>query len=479
MVSSYHLTTFLPFLHQIVATAIPAIPRGGLHHPEPRSSGAELEERQSDGTGWHGYRSIGYYPNWVIYGDDTFPVTDINGKDFTHIIYAFANVNLNSGQVFLGDDWADTQYPYPGDNPDNESGNNLYGNLKQLFLLKKQNRNLKIQLGVGGASYSSNFNGIINQQWRETFTTSAIDLVTDLGFEGLCLDYVRFNSAALHGLTSGAHLSFYSPNAQQTAPLVDLFRRLRIGLNSAASQIGGGHFLLSWAAACGAQTWGNQDIPGMDQYLDYWNLMAYDFSGSWTDTALPASNLYSDGRSSDVNASGSQCLQHYISSGVDSRKLNLGLPLYGTGFTGTQGMWTPWTGTEQYNTAELPLSGDTVTYNQTLGGSWSYNPSNGRVVSFDTPTLAVQKAIYIIQHNIGGMMYWSIDGDYSKLQPVAASQPGNNGNKCGVPIDTDIGVSLVDTVVTAFKRYGNGLDTTQNRLSYPTSEYDNLRKGFN
>ncbi|WWC71425.1 uncharacterized protein I206_105381 [Kwoniella pini CBS 10737] len=155
-----------------------------------RSSGTpELNERQSDGIGWHGYRSVGYYPNWVIYNSDPFTVKNINPKDFTHIIYAFANVDMNSGQVYLADEWADIDYPYPGDDPDNEQGNNLYGNLKQLFLLKQQNRNLKIQLGIGGATYSSNFLGIVNQAWRETFTTSAIELVTNLGFDGLCLDY--------------------------------------------------------------------------------------------------------------------------------------------------------------------------------------------------------------------------------------------------------------------------------------------------
>ncbi|WWD02232.1 hypothetical protein V865_000270 [Kwoniella europaea PYCC6329] len=521
------LVSLLPLIPYSVAITIP---RGGVSpsRPLPRS----MEERQSDGIGWHGYRSVGYYPNWVIYNSDPFAVTNITASDYTHIIYAFANVDLENGQVFLGDDWADTQYPYPTDDT-NEEGNNLYGNLKQLFLLKQQNRNLKIQLGVGGATYSSNFNGITSQEWRETFTTSAVDLVTNLGFDGLCLDYV-------------SSFEFFPMNAQ-TAPLVDLFRRLRLGLNSAASEIGGGHFILSWAAACGAYNWAAQDVPGMDQYLDYWNLMAYDFSGPWTDTALPASNLYPDGQSSDVGASGSQCLQHYIEEGVDPRKLNLGMPLYGTGFTGTQGMWTPWTGTEQYDVSELPVDGDTVSYNATLGGSWSYNPSNGRVVSFDTPTLALQKAIYVIEHNIGGMMYWSIDGDYSRLQPEGASRPDNlsakrqydwskrnvdgrnkkggegegeegrnsghgggghnncteeeqgeyghgggnhnctgggddggngGGNNNTDPISTAIGYSLVDTVVTAFKRYGGGLDTTTNRLEYPTSEYDNLRAGF-
>ncbi|OCF32738.1 hypothetical protein I316_05659 [Kwoniella heveanensis BCC8398] len=404
-----------------------SVPRGGIHRQTPRSllsaNQADLQSRQvQDGLGWHGYRSVGYYPNWVIYSDPGYFVNNITAKDFTHIIYAFANVDPDNGNVYLSAPWADTQYPYPGDNTE-EPGNNLYGNLKQLFLLKEANRNLKIQLGIGGATYSANFAKINDAQWRQNFADSSIALVNNLGFDGVCLDY---------GI----------PTTDQSEALVDLFRGLRTGLNAAASRNGGGHYLLSWAASCGAFNWGGQDVAGMDHYLDYWNLMAYDgqarrllhvilahftstqyalqFSGSWTDTALPASNLYPDGMSSDVGASGSQCVQHYVESGVTPRKLNLGLPLYATGFSGTQGMWTAWTDQANFDVKLAPPAGEQLLYNQTLGASWSYSSATGHVTSFDTPTVAYQKARWVMNNQVGGMMYWSIDGDYTRLQPQPA-----------------------------------------------------------
>ncbi|WVR09466.1 hypothetical protein IAU60_006533 [Kwoniella sp. DSM 27419] len=451
----------------------------------------DLESSQL--ASWKGFRSVGYFPNCSdvmlyrgIYPAQSFFVTDIHPKDFTHIIYAFANVDANSGNVFLGDDWADTQYPYPGDNTD-EGGTNLYGNLKQLFLLKKANRNLKIQLGIGGGTWSPNFKNINQDWWRDNFARSAVALVNDLGFDGLDIDYE----------SNGAN-----------------------------------HYVLSWATSCGAWSWVDLDIRGMDRYLDFWNLMAYDFSGAWTSQALPASNLYPDYHSSETGASSSQCAQHYISSGVTSRKIDLGMPLYGTGFAETQGMWTPYHGlgggdygqSGGYDVKHLPLAGEPVFYEHDLGASWSYNAKDGHVVSFDTPTVAFQKARWAINNQLGGMMYWSIDGDYRRLQPqsdhlltdpstmgsdqwdIPAAVPGNASRKCygdfkgamwpldGQPISAGhpsykAGMNSASTGddISARDRQDSGGNTEDVMLAADSSlddtpahteEYDNVRNGF-
>ncbi|KAF4125945.1 chitinase [Geosmithia morbida] len=380
-----------------------------------------------------------YFVNWGIYGRNYQPA-DIPSDKISHLIYSFMNLRAD-GTVYSGDTYADLEKHYADDSWD-ESGNNAYGCVKQLYKLKKANRNLKVMLSIGGWTWSTNFPAAASTDaTRTTFAESAVTLMKDWGFDGIDIDWE------------------YPADETEAANMVLLLKRIRQELDSYSEESADGyHFQLSIATSAGPQNYGKLDMADLGDVLDYVNLMAYDYAGSFSNYSGHQANLYAS--ESNPNATPfntNDAVDAYLAGGIPSSKLVLGMPIYGRAFTGTAGPGTAFSGVGEgswengiWDYKALPLDGETVQYDENIGASWTYNSGTQTLVSYDTPDMVRTKVAYAQSKSLGGSMFWE----------ASADKTGED--------------SLISTALDSM----GALDNTQNCLTYPDSAYDNIKSNL-
>ncbi|KAF9532699.1 glycosyl hydrolases family 18-domain-containing protein [Crepidotus variabilis] len=381
--------------------------------------------------------SFAYFTNWGIYGAN-FQPTDIKPSPLTHILYAFADTDASSGAIKFTDSYADQDKRFPTDSW-NDVGNNLYGCLKQLYLLKLKQRNLKVLLSIGGWTYAQagHFNFVTNPASRATFVSNAVTIIEDYGFDGIDIDYE------------------YPANDAQGQGLADLITALRTAFDQLQSKKGDStRYLITAAVAAGPANYANYKVAQMNAGLDYWNLMAYDYAGSWDTLSDNQANLYG-GERTGFNTD--NAVKWYIANGASANKINMGMPLYGRAFESTNGIGQPFSGVGPgtveagiYSYKVLPLAGSQIFEDNSIVASYSYDASKKELVSYDTPNMVKTKVSYINSKGLAGSMFWELSTD----------KTGSD--------------SLVQTSANSL----GALDSTQNHINFPNSKWDNIRNNM-
>jgi chitinase len=416
----------LASLHAALTLASPLLPR-------EVSSEVDLEKRAS------GFANAVYFTNWGIYGRN-FQPADLPASQISHVIYSFMNVRAD-GTVFSGDTYADLEKHYSDDSW-NDVGKNAYGCVKQLYKLKKANRNLKVLLSIGGWTWSTNFPAAASTAaTRSTFAKSAVTIMKDWGFDGIDVDWE------------------YPTDATQASNMILLLQAVRQELDSYSAQYANGyHFQLTIAAPAGAEHYEKLKLAELGKVLDYINLMAYDYAGSWSTFSGHDANLYAS--SSNPNSTPfntDAAIKAYIAGGVPASKIVLGMPIYGRSFQATSGIGQPFSGIGSgswesgvWDYKSLPKAGASVQCDTSVQACWSYDPSTKELISFDTPDLIKTKVSYLKSKGLGGSMFWE----------ASADKKGSD--------------SLIGT---SFNALGSK-DTVQNCLTYPNSQFDNIKNNL-
>ncbi|EAA03527.5 AGAP011033-PA, partial [Anopheles gambiae str. PEST] len=342
-------------------------------------------------------RIVCYFGSWATYriGNGKYDVESINPNLCTHIVYTFVGLDTK-GNVKILDSWLDISL----------------GGYSRFIQLKQRNPKVKLMVAIGGwnegsASYSTMANSDL---LRAVFVESAVAFVKRYGFDGFDVDW---EYPTLRGGSVDDRVGF-----------VKLLRDLRARFDQEG-------LLLSIATAATADYLRSAyDVPEINKYVHFVNLMAYDLHAYWDAQTGANAPMYPNSwetgyTSSMLNVDA--CVKAWLGAGLDPSKLVLGVPVFGHTFKlsstsdtrigaptigpGDAGPYTLEPGTLSYlEICEKLAAGDyTKTFSSVQQVPYAYR--GNQWISYDDVNSIAIKVQYAKRMNLGGIMVWSIESD--------------------------------------------------------------------
>ncbi len=373
-----------------------------------------------------GGRIVGYYTSWSIYGRD-YHVAGIPADSVSHINYAFAKIE--DGRIALGDPYADIERWYPGDSWHADS---LRGCFNQLRILKRAHPHLKTLISVGGWTWSTYFSDVaLTPESRAIFAESCVEFVQEYGFDGVDIDWE-------YPVSGGHPGNIYRPEDRENYTL--LLAELRGQLDEA------GEYLLTIAAPAGPDKIANYEVDAIHQHLDWINIMTYDFHGPWGGDGDAVTHFNSPlfpagddplGEPFSTQFNLAVTMQTYRDLGVPPGRLHAGLAFYGRGYGdvsgGTNGLYASYSGPSSGGTWEpgvfdywdlaanfIGTGSYAVFRHPDARVPWLHSPQHAVFISYDDPESIAEKCAWVLQENLGGIMFWEFSADrHSELLGAA------------------------------------------------------------
>ncbi|MFF8767188.1 glycosyl hydrolase family 18 protein [Nocardiopsis dassonvillei] len=392
-------------------------------------------------------RRVAYFTQWGIYGRDYLVndlVTSGTAEKLTHINYAFGNINAN-GECFManqlgqGDAWADYGRSFGAADSVDGVGDtwdqDLRGNFNQLRELKEMYPDLKVNISLGGWTWSEHFSdAALTAESRERMVSSCIDqflrgnLPVFDGAGGPGSAYGVFDGIDLDwewpGSAGHEHNTVRPEDKENFTALVQEFRDQLDALEAETSRQ---YELTAFLPADPEKIELGFEMPQLMTDFDFITVQGYDYHGGWETTANHQSNLLLDPADPGPDLYSTETtVQAYLDRGVDPADMVLGVPFYGRGWTGVEpgpngdGLFQSATGPApgSYEAGiddwkvlkDLVGTGGYELYrDDALGTAWLYNGST--FWTYDDEISMTQKTDWAQAQGLGGVMIWSVDGD--------------------------------------------------------------------
>eukprot|EP00090_Calanus_glacialis_P000625 TRINITY_DN1040_c0_g1_i1.p1 TRINITY_DN1040_c0_g1~~TRINITY_DN1040_c0_g1_i1.p1 ORF type:complete len:1056 (-),score=204.14 TRINITY_DN1040_c0_g1_i1:2491-5658(-) len=342
-----------------------------------------------------------YFTNWSYKrpGMGKFTPEDVDPTLCTHLVFAFATIKDNK---LYGSE-------------DNDEGDSFGGGTyDRIVKLKERNPKLKVLLAVGGWAFGSKpFQKLTENIFRMNgFVYDSIEFMRTHKFDGLDIDWE------------------YPRGPDDKASFVSLIKELRLAIEGEAKTSKDAKLLLTAAVPASFEAIeAGYDVPEISKYLDFINVMTYDFHGQWEKEVGHNSPLY------PLNsATGFQkrltvdfSAKEWVRQGAPKEKLIIGMPVYGRTFTlvdstlfdigapatggGDPGRYTGEAGfLSYYEICDfLHKDNTTLVWDNEQQVPFAYR--GNQWVGFDDERSLKTKTSWLKNEGFGGIMVWSVDLD--------------------------------------------------------------------
>ncbi len=314
----------------------------------------------------------------------------IAAKKLSHINYAFVDVKDN--RAWLHNEATDTV------------------NFRKLNELKAINPDLKILISIGGWTWSKHFSdAVLTEESNRNFAKSAADIVSKYNLDGVDIDW------EYPGMIGDSNS--HRPEDQQNYTL--MFKYLRESLDQLGKQTGKKYFVTT-AIGASREFLQHTEMQKAQHYLDYINLMSYDFDNTYDNMSSHQSNLYTPDNMPWIY-SADLAINNLKKVGVNPSKIVMGICFYGKGAivkdTTNHGLYRipvkpAFGGGYTYIKDSLVNKKGYVRYwDKASQAPYLFNAALKKFITYDDEQSVKLKSDYIKKYHLGGAMFWEYFSD--------------------------------------------------------------------
>ncbi len=308
----------------------------------------------------------------------------IDPTKLTHINYAFGKIE--GGKVVL---------PHAG----------APFHLAHLTSLKAKNPQLQVLLSVGGWEAEGFSDAALTPASRAAFAASIVALLREHALDGVDLDWEY----------PGQSVAAIKSRPEDKQNFTALLKTVREQLDAS-----GRRYLLTIASA-DREYFEFTQMSKLHVYLDFLNVMTYDFFNSLTPTTGHHAGLYASPFAAPTDRNADASMKQHLAAGIPADKLVLGVAFYGRGFAGVKpehlGLNQPY---ERFEAAHpyaelvekfIGRGGFVRQWDAQAQAPYLWNAQTRAFITYDDPQSIAAKAQYVRKHKLGGMMFWEFGQD--------------------------------------------------------------------